>query len=511
MRSARTFLAAAGLPILVLAAACAGPTATSTGSGKVDLPFTDGLARHARSESPKRQSPPPSGIQRDVTFPAILRSKLANGLSLDVVRSRTLPIVQVRLVVRAGAGYGAQPGVGEITAQMLKDGGTRTMSSAEVLRRVETLGADLSVRSEPDATVLAMALTKDKVAEGLAILSEVVREPRFDGEELKRLKARATDEAEDAARADGSYTAAWLVFHELFPQGHPYHVYGALPSQIAKVDAARVREHHKRFFVPKNATLVLAGDIDEATAKDLAQKHFGSWSGGEPPEIDFPAPKAPDATRVLVAHRPKSAQSEIYVATLAPERKTERWAHVRVANQILGGGVASRLFSDVREQRSLAYSTGAQIFELSHGPQPVVLYAGTETAKTAQAVAGLVENMKKMRTQPPTPQETETARRYLSDVFAIRMETLGAIAEMVVTQETFGLPDGYWDRYRKEIRATEAKDAAEMARAMYGDEALVVVAGDADVIGPELARFGEVTVHDPENEFKVTKTIPAAK
>jgi predicted Zn-dependent peptidase len=505
-----TFLSAVVLSTLGLVA-CGGPTPASTGPGKVDLPVTDGIARSAKSQGPKRQSPPPSGTPRDFAFPAVARSKLANGMGLDVVTVRTLPVVQVRLVVRAGAGYGALPGVGEITAQMLKDGGTRAMSSAEVLRRVETLGSNLSVRSELDATVLGMELTKDKVGDGLAILSQVVREPRFDAEELRKLKARSIDEAEDAARSDGNFTATWLVFHELFPPTHPYHVFGALPSQIAKIDGARVREHHNKLFVPKNATLVFAGDIDEATAKELTQKHFGSWTGGDPPKLELVAPKAPEKTRVLVAHRPKSAQSDVYVATLAPERRSDRWAHVRVVSQVLGGGVAGRLFSDVREQRSLAYSTFTRIFELSHGPQPLVLYAGTHTPKTTQAIAGLLENMQKMRTQPPTSQETETARRYLSDVFAIRMETIGSIAEMVVTQETFGLPDGYWDQYRKELRATDAKDAAEMARQIYGDAALVVVAGDADVIGPELARFGEVTVYDPEKEFKVIKTIPAAK
>ena len=113
-----------------------------------------------------------------------------------------------------------------------------------------------------------------------------------------------------------------------------------------------------------------------------------------------------------------------------------------------------------------------------------------------------------MLTNPPSVQETETARRYLSDIFAIRMETIGSIAEMVVTQDTFGLPDGYWDAYRKQLRATEAKDVNDIAPRLFSDRKLIVVAGDADVIGSDLARFGEVTVLDPEREFKTIKTLP---
>jgi predicted Zn-dependent peptidase len=497
--------------------ACGGSNVATTGPGKIDVPATDGLTAGKKPTTRVRQQPPPSGVMKESPFPSIARSKLGNGLNVAVITAHALPIVQVRLVVHAGSNYGGTPGVGGLTAHMLKDGGTRSMTSSEVLRRVETLGSDLSVKSETDATVVGMALTKDKVDGGLAILSQVVREPRFDAEELKKLKGRSIDEVEDAARSNGSWTATHLVFQEMYPEKHPYETHGLLPSQITKIDGARIREFHRKFFVPKNASLIIAGDIDGATAKDLAQKHFGAWTGGEPPRVDFPPLVSPEAPtdngserRVFIAHRPRSVQSDVFVAMIAPERTDSRWAQVRVANQILGGGVASRLFTDVREQRSLAYRTNSQIFELAHGNQPLVLYAGTESSKTGQAIAGLLENVEKMQTDPPSPQETETARRYLSDVFAVRMETIGSIADMVVTQETFGLPDGYWDTYRKELRATEAKDVAELDAKLFKHKSLIVVAGDADVIGGELARFGEVTVVDPEKEFKTIKTTPAA-
>lgn len=504
--TARTVLAST----LVVVAACGAPKVATTGPAKSELPATDGLS-HAPKAEAARQQPPPSGEAKEAPFPAVAREKLANGLDIAVVTARALPIVQVRLVVKAGGSYGAAPGVGELTAEMLKDGGTRTMTSAEVLRRVETLGSDLDVRSTSDALVVGMGLTRDKLDAGIAILSEVVREPRFDAEELKKTKARAIDEAEDAARSSGSWSASYVLWSELYPAKSPYHAHAVLPSQLAKVDGAQIREFHRRFVVPKNATLVVAGDIDAAAAKDLAQRHFGAWTGGEPPKTEFPAPRAPDTTRVVVAHRAKSVQSDVYVVGLAPPRSDPRWAQIRIATQVLGGGVASRLFTDVREQRSLAYSTMATISEVAHGEQPLVLYAGTETRKTADAVTGLLDNVQRIRTSPPTSEETDSARRYLSDIFAIRMETLGAIADMVVTQDSLGLPDGYWDSYRKQLRATEAPAVDALTPKLFSEQHLIVVAGDADLIGPELARFGEVTVLDPEKEFKPLRTLPKSK
>ncbi|MBX3185577.1 MAG: insulinase family protein [Labilithrix sp.] len=501
------------LTAAVVCLSCVAATPATYGPRKVDIPVSDGRPpKKGETEGAARQSPPTSGAAKQSPFPAVARAKLANGMSVAVVSSKTLPIVQLRLVVRAGSGFGPSPAVATLTGDMLKDGGTRAMSSAELLRRVETLGSDLSVSTDFDATVIAMPVIKDQLPEALSLLSQVVREPRFDGEELKKLKARSADAAEDAARSSGGFTATRTIFKELFPEKSAYATFGNTPAEIAKVDGNAVREFHRRFYVPKATTLVLAGDVDEPTAKALAERHFGAWQGGEPPKVAAPGPKLPPKMRVVVAHRPKSVQSDVYVAMLAPPRKAPGWAQVRVANQILGGGVASRLFMDVREQRSLAYRTSAQVLELASGEQPLVAYAGTQTEKTGQAIQGLLENLAKMTTSPPTQAETEAARRYLSDIFAVRMETIGSIADMVVTQETFGLPDGYWDAYRREIRATEPDAALAAAKALYTpDRALVVVAGDADVIGPELAKLGDVTVVDPEKEFATLKTIPKAE
>lgn len=499
------------LAFISFVVACGGSNAATFGPSKVDIPASDGSQKKPRADTgAKRESPPPSGVAKESPFPTIGRTKLGNGMNVAVVTSRALPIVQIRVFVRAGSGAGPAPGVADLTAEMLKDGGTRTMTSAELLRRVETLGANLSVHSDFDGTTLAMGVTKDVLGEALGLLSSVVREPRFDDGELKKTKARAIDAAEDAARSSGSFMASFIVHRELFGEKHPYGTYGLLPSHVAKVTGAQVRDFHRRFFVPKATTLVLAGDVDDATAKAAAEKAFGGWTGGDPPAGalgNVPPLRAPDKTRVIIAHRKKSVQSDVFVAMVAPPRKAEGWPAVRVANQVLGGGVANRLFADVREQRSLAYRTNSSIPDLAHGEQPLLLYAGTQTEKTRAAVEGLLENAAKLAgASPPTAPEVETARRYLSDVFAIRMETIGAIADMVVAQEQLGLPDGYWDTYRKQLRATEPDAAAAAAKKMFTtDKALVVVAGDADAIAPELAKIGEVTIVDPEKEFKVVK------
>ena len=105
--------------------------------------------------------------------------------------------------------------------------------------------------------------------------------------------------------------------------------------------------------------------------------------------------------------------------------------------------MASCLFGDVREQRSLAYSTNSQIGELAHGNQPLYAYAGTKTPSTIAALQGLLENLEKMTTVPIAENEVASARRFLSDIFAVRIETIGSIANLIANQDALGLGEIY--------------------------------------------------------------------
>jgi predicted Zn-dependent peptidase len=488
--------------------ACGGARPASIGPSAVDIPVRGATPAPVVNDGSAREQPPPPVAAKESPFPALRRTELANGLDVAIAEAHALPLVQVRVIVRAGNGYGGTPGAAELTAQLLKDGGTRTMKSAELLDRIESLGANLSIDVDMDSSRLGLAIPKDKLDAALSILAEVVTEPAFDERELGKLKGRERDEAKDAARSNGTWMATRALFHELYAQANPYATYDLLPSEIARINLLTVRDFHRKFYVPKNASVILVGDLDGAAASKAVDKAFGTWKGGEPPKQEFPEAIPLARRRVILANRPKSAQSDIFIVSLVPPRKSADWPALRVANHVLGGVPAGRLFLDVREQRSLAYSAQSRVIELAHGDQPLAVYVGTQTPKTGAAVQGAIEDMERMTTSPPTSTETESARRYLSDVFAIRMETIGSIADMIAQQVVFGLPEDYWDVYRAALRATDATQAAaSAAKTFHPDQALLVVAGDADVIAPVLSRFGEVTVVDPEHEFQAVRTL----
>lgn len=500
--------------VAVLAAVGCSTTSSAPRSvSRVPVPVKDTTPSAPAPAGPVREAPPPSGPRREFHFPDATWEELGSGLRLATLENRALPIVQLRVVVLAGkAADRERPGLAAMTGELLKDGGAGGMSSREVLTKIESLGADLAIETGFDKTVLALAVTKDHLPEALALLGSLVQAPQLSQAEFEKLKKRELDRVADNARTNGRWAASMILWRDLFTlpaEHHPYASYDATAADIQSITAADCRAFHKKYYVAKNTFVVVAGDTTAAAAKQAVAKAFGAYKGGEAPVISFTAPNPPASLRMTLVDRPKSSQSDVFVATLGPARTDAVWPQIAVANQVLGGGVSGRLFLDVREKQSLAYSARSSLVEVAKGPAPLLAYAGTQTAKTGLALQALLDNMSRLGSTAPTAQEVETATRYLSDVFAIRIETMGAVADELVHLKTIGLPDDHYDTYRKELLAvTPAAAAAIASQHVRERHAVVVVAGDAAIIGPMLSHFGDVKVVDPKKNFERVRTIP---
>lgn len=462
--------------------------------------------------APEREGPPEAGPARELALPAPRWEELRNGLKVATIASAALPIVQVRVVVLGGrAADGDRPGLAAMTAALLKDGGAGGMSSRELLGRVESLGATLGVSTSFDHTVLSIAVTKDQLGEALDLVSTVVKKPTMSPAEFGKLKKRMIDDAADRARSDGSWGASMMLYRSLFRGAaahHPYSNYDATAAELGKIGVQDCRALHRRAFVPGNMFVVVAGDVAHDEVKAAADKALGDMSGGEPPAIAFPAPAAPGGLTITLVDRPRSTQSQVLAGVLGPERASASWPAFAAANQILGGGVAGRLFGEVREKASLAYSAQSSLAELAHGPSVLAAFVGTRSSKTGLAVKALLDQLERLGTTEPSADEAAVATRFLEGVTAIRLETVGALANELVRSRTLGLPDDAAAVFRRQIRDVTAQAAARAASAhVRSARAALVVTGDAGVVGTMLSHFGDVKVVDPTKGFVETRTI----
>jgi zinc protease len=453
--------------------------------------------------------PPPSSPSPDAPFPTITRHELPNGLGLRIVERHSLPVVEVRLVVRSGhASDGQKTGLSALTGALVKTGGAGRWSARQLATRAEGLGARFEVVTDRDATQLSVTITRSELEPAFELLAALAHSARFDPIEFTKLRDREIERVIDLSRTSSSFMARAVLYRELYelPSAvHPYARHAANAAELKAITLEDCRGWHRAHFSPKNAFLVVAGDVVPDAVMTVATRLFAPWKGEAPARAQFPTPHPPNRTSVYVVDRPASAQSQVYVGFFGPEVETRVFPAVEVTNQILG---ADRLFLDVREKRALSHWIGSEVEKVAEGPVPIVLSAVAQTAKTARTVAALLEHVDAMATSEPSAEQVANAGRYLADGFLISSASTGALANLTARLGILELPDDWYDDYRRELRAVEPAGVRDVgARYLRKDRAIIAVAGAADVVAEPLRRFGPVTVVDAEQGFTTRRSL----
>jgi predicted Zn-dependent peptidase len=433
-------------------------------------------------------------------------------MGLDLIERRGLPIVSLTIVIGAGqAKDGERAAVARTTAQLLEAGGAGRYSSEALRQAIDGLGSNLSVVTTRDVSHLSLSVTSDKIPEALRLLSSLVRNPRFEPKEFTKLRDRELERVRSLAKTSGAWLAQYWLHRELYGQPlgiHPYASVDVLPSELMRLKVADCRRFHQEQYVPSNTRLLAVGNVDAQTLKDYAQKAFGDWTGKPAPAIGTAAPTPPEKAPITVVDRPGSSQSDVLVGFFGPERESAEFPAIVALQQIVGGGVAGRLFRDVREKRSLAYSTYASTQEVANGPTVLTLAAGTQTGKTAETLAALLENLNQMERLPGDEVELDTAKNYVIRGMPARWETVESLSSQLLLLRTLGQGDRHFDELRSAVEGLSVARLKDTAPRYYRREhAAVVIAGDAKAIAESLRDFGPVIVLDPEREFSIKQKL----
>ncbi len=309
----------------------------------------------AQASGPLDRTKPPALPKPPVLrLPAVERGALPNGVRLQVVAHRQLPLVQVTLVVAGGSKLdGARPGLASFTARMLTEGaGARDANALQ--SELAFLGAQLSAYSGWDAFTVSLNVPKRTLAPALDLLADVVLRPSFRAADVKQ--QRDLRLASILQRRDQPSILATLAFSQVvFPVGHPYHrAADGDSTSTAALDSSTVRAFYDGAFVPGRSKFVVGGDVSETEIRGLLSSRFGAWkaraTAAAMPAVTV-APVSNAAVRLYLVDKPGAAQSVIYLGGPGADRLGADYPALTVMNTILGGSFSSRLNSLLRETR----------------------------------------------------------------------------------------------------------------------------------------------------------------
>jgi len=412
------------------------------------------------------------------------REVLSNGLTLLYAERHNLPIVDVTLLIKASPldEPPEKAGLANLVASLLNEG-TKHRTSEEISEEIEFIGGSLGASTDRDYTMVNLAVLKKDIQKGFELFSDILLNPTFPEEEIKRVKELikgALKQSED----DPSFVAERAFRKALYGKEHAYGrvVEGSLET-LDNIKRDDIERFYKTYYRPNNAILVIVGDIDSQEIKSLIKRYLSGWQPASIPRKSIPAVRSPESPRVLKIDK-KITQASIIIGHLGVSRSNPDYYALSVMNYILGGGgFASRLMTKIRDEMGLAYDVYS-IF--SSDLEPGVFQAAVQTKnESAQKVIDVIlDEMRRIQSEPVSEGELKDAKSYLTGSFPRRIDTLGKIADFLALTEFYGLGMDYDRRYPEYINSVTRDDVQRVARKyLHPERYILVIVGDIEKTG----------------------------
>lgn len=426
-----------------------------------------------RSKQPEPGPAPKINMERPIEF------SLDNGLNVLIVENHKLPRVSISLFFdRTPFLMKEKAGVTSLLGSMLGNG-TQTISKDDFNEEIDFLGADLSFGFDGG---YASSLSK-YFERMLELLADATMNSLLTPEEFEKEKERLLEglkSQEKSVDAVASIAGGALAYG----RNHPY---GEFENEatINNVSFEDVQEYYKNFFNPKQAYLVIIGDINPEKVKPIIESRFNSWENGSITEIPMPdAQSNPKALEINFIDMPNAVQSNISLTSNVSLKMNDSDYHaVLIANKILGGGFNSYLNMNLREEHGYTYGAGSSV-----GADKYITRfktgASVRNEVTDSAVVQTIKEVKRIQENPVEEEALANAKaKYVGD-FVLALERPSTIAQYAINIKANNLPADFYAEYLKKINAVTVEDVQRVANKYFNAEnaRFIVVGKGSDVI-----------------------------
>ena len=387
---------------------------------------------------------------------------LDNGLVILTKESRANDIVATSVLLRTGTRYEADERAGfSDLAQHLLLKGTTSRTATEIATEIDALGARLNASAHRDFGSVTLLSTRPHFPEALEILFDVLLHPSFLEDKVALEKEQALRRIQ--AREDRLLYKAVDLLSEAHYGAHPYHKPSlGYPETVEAFTRDDALAFHERFYIPNNMVITAVGNFESGAFIKRVQATLGTL-----PRRSLPEPaNAPLPTRDAALERTLERESEAAWMSLgydAPAITEPAYPAMEVLDSVMGGGMNSRLFTELREKRGLAYQVSS-VYAARLGPSLYFAYIGTSPEQADSAKAGIIAEMDKICTSAPVPDEVDRAKTYIKGTFIMGQESNQSQAALLAQYELLGLGYQYVDRYPDLITKVTPEDVLAVAQ-----------------------------------------------
>jgi predicted Zn-dependent peptidase len=249
----------------------------------------------------------------------------------------------------------------------------------------------------------------------------------------------------------------------------------------------QTRAFHARNFGAARSFLYVVGRFDAAATENAIRQSLGDWKAGEAPTKPQVTPVA---TRALyLIDRPGAVQSTLQIGLPVIDATHPEYLTLTVMNALLGGAFASRITSNIREQKGYTYSPGSAVTSRL-ATATWAESADVTTNVTGASIKDILFEIDRLRNEPPTEAELRGIQNYLAGTFVLRNSSRFGIAQQLAFLDLYGLSEDYLRNYVQHVYALTPADVQRMAKTYIDPAKLaIVVVGDRAKVAEQLKPY----------------------
>jgi predicted Zn-dependent peptidase len=405
----------------------------------------------------------------------VRKDVLPNGLTVLTESMSSVRSVSVGIWLRTGARQERveENGISHFIEHMLFKG-TKHRSAEEIARAADSIGGHLDAFTAKETTNFSIKVLDEHLPRGFGILADLVKNPLFEPTHITN-ESRVIQE-EIKMVEDTPDDLVHEIFTQTYWRGHALGrpILGTRRS-VRSFNRHRLVSYFRRHYTPNNMLIAAAGHLQHSQIVDLVRQEFGDRPAGPAPRrgpIPVPHP------HLQVRHKKDLEQVHLCVGAPSYPQPHKNRFPAYILNSVLGGGMSSHLFQNIREKRGLAYAVFSSLSSF-HDAGCLSVYAGTAADKARQVIELVLAEFCELKSNPISQEELQRAKDYLKGSLLLSLESSTSRMGNVARQEM------YFGRYisqgeiARSVDAVTAQQVLAVAQEFFHPERLAIT-----VLGP---------------------------
>lgn len=425
------------------------------------------------------------------TLPEYQKITLDNGLTVYLMEQHEVPLIDINIVVKAGAINDSIAGLAYLTAENLPLG-TQQQSKAEINSAIDFIGATISTTAGTESSYIESSFANKDQEVMLNLLKNIIISPKFSADEFNKKKKQhllALEQSKESPKSVINNYVKEMVFAESS--------YNAVTTgntdSIGKVKLKNVKAFHKKWYQPANSAIVVVGDFESKKMLQQIKSLFSTWQNHTKLAAKkITQPKPLTSANVLLVNKDDAIESTFAISGIGIARNTPDLVGISVINTILGGRFTSWLNDELRVNSGLTYGARSNFTNYSQSGS-FAISSFTKTATTVEAIDLALKTYNRLWKKGIDEATLASAKAYVKGKFPPKFETSQDLSNLLGQMYSYNFDESYINTFEQQVNSLTVAKTKQLINKYFPKNNLqTVIIGKASELKDIVGKYGNI-------------------